>query len=54
MTNSGQAMAVSTSVVSSCTGTGTTATVQVTATVPTILPIPDITVTARGVMRCEG
>jgi hypothetical protein len=55
LTNNGQALGATTTIVSGCSSaSATTATVQVTATVPTILPIPNVSVTARGVMRCEG
>jgi Flp pilus assembly protein TadG len=55
LTNNGQALDVQTRVVTGCSASGaTSATVEVRATVATILPIPDIQVTARGVMQCEG
>ena len=53
LTNGGQVLGVTTTLVSSCAATNpTTATVQVSGSSPTILPIPDISVTARGVMQC--
>lgn len=54
LTSSGQVLPVTVSYPTGCSGTGTVATVQVTGSVPTVLPIPDISVTARGVMRCTG
>lgn len=52
--SNGQVLPVAVTVPTTCSGGGDRATVQVSGSVPTMLPIPDITVTARGVMRCEG